>query len=164
MEFQVSTPLGIDVEKENQKKTKTLCKISLIIGIIGVIANILIGVIVFEEGEEPFWLEIELILSSVFVSLGLVIPIFLNITTKKSLATLHNVVNHYEFHDEYLIAKSYQGEEKIGEVKNYYREITKVRLTENYVFLNLGLRGAYPILRSAITQEQQEWLLQLKKK
>ncbi len=164
MEFQVSTPLNVDVEKESQKKIKKLCKISLIVGIIGLIAYILIGVIAFEEGEEPFWLEILLIASSVLFAIGLVMPIALNAATKKSLSTIHNVINQYEFYDEYVIVKSYRGEEKIAEAKNYYRELTKTRLTENFVYLHLGLRGAYPVARAALTEEQQAWLLALKKK
>ncbi len=58
MEFQVSTKLTPTVETESQKKIKLLCKISLIVGIIGLIAYIVVGVVAYEENEEPFWLEI----------------------------------------------------------------------------------------------------------
>ncbi len=94
-------------------------------------------------------------------AVGLVVPLTLKSITKKSLANIQDVVNEYDFHEEYVIVSSYRGEEKIAEVKNYYREITKTRLTENYVYLHLGLRGAYPVERSAITEEQQAWLLSL---
>ncbi len=163
MQFQVSTKLNADVETESQKKIKFFCKIAFIVGIIGLIAYVLIGVFAYEEGEEPRWLEIELILSSISFAIGLVIPITLRTMTKKSLANIHNVVNTYDFSDEYVLVTSKRGEEKIAEVKNYYREITKVRLTENYVYLHLGLRGAYPIARTALTEEQQAWLLALRK-
>ncbi len=164
MEFKVSTPLGANVEVESQKKIKLLCRIALIAGIIGLIVYILIGVIAYDEGEEPFWLEIELIISSLSFALGLVIPIALKAVTKKSLSNLQNVVNEYEFFEEYVVVKSYRGEEKIAEAKNYYTEITKIRQTESYVYLHLGIRGAYPVLRGAMTEERQAWLLGLKKK
>ncbi len=164
MEFTVRTALNPEVEMESQKRLKKLCKIALIVGIIGLIAYILISVIGFEEGEEPFWLEIVLLASSILFSIGLVIPITLNILTKKSLANIQNVENEYEFHEDYFVVVSRRGEEKIAEAKNYYSEITKIRLTDHYVYLHMGIRGAYPISRDRITEEEQTWLLSLKKK
>lgn len=164
MEIQVSTKLTADMEKESQKKIKLLFKIALIVGIIGLFAYVIIGVICFEEGEEPFWLEIELLISSLLFALGLVIPITLNVITKKSLKTVENMVNQYQFHEENFIVASYRGEEKIAEVKHYYHEITKVRLTEHYIYLHIGIRGAYPIALTQLTEEEKDWLLHLKKK
>ncbi len=164
MEFQVSTKLTPEIEIEGQKKIKKLCKIALIIGVLGLIAYILIAVIAYEENEEPFWLELMLWFFAVLFALGLIIPIVLKSVTKKSLSTISKVVNVYEFHEEYVIVKSYRMDEKIAEVKHYYSEITKIRQTENYVYLHLGLRGAYPITRSVLTEEQRSWLFSLKKK
>ncbi len=164
MEIQVSTKLTADMEKESQKKIKLLFKIALIVGIIGLFAYVIIGVVCFEEGEEPFWLEIELLISSLLFALGLVIPITLNVITKKSLKTVENMVNQYQFHEGNFIVASYREQEKIAEVKHYYHEITKVRLTENYIYLHIGIRGAYPIALMQLTEEEKDWLLHLKKK
>ncbi len=162
MHIEVSTKLTPQVELESQKKVKKLCRWSLIIGIIGMLINIIVSVACFEEGEEPFWLEVELYISCIFFALGLVIPITLKSMTKKSLANILNVVNYYVFEEEYVTVTSYRGEDKISEAKNYYTEFTKVKKTENYVYLHLGIRGAYPIEIAALTGEQLSWLLSLK--
>ncbi len=164
MDIQVSTQLTADVERESQKKIKLLCKIGLIVGIIGLLSYIIIGVTCFEEDEEPFWLEIILLASSVLFALGLVIPITLNVVTKKSLKAVGNMVNRFEFNEEYFTVSSYRGEEKMAEAKHYYREVTKTRETENYVYLHIGIRGAYPIEISRLTEEEKAWILDLKKK
>ncbi len=163
MQFDVETKLSVEVEKESQKKLRLLCKIAMIVGIIGLIANIMIGVIFFED-KEPFWMEVFLYVSSVLFAIGLVIPIFLQQMTKKSLPVIHGVVNVYHFEEESFTVISMRSEEKIAEVKHSYVEISKVRETENYLYLHLSMRGVYPIARSALTEEGRVWLLGLGKK
>ncbi len=162
MNIQVSTKLNMDVEKESQKKIKLLCKIALIVGIIGLIAYIIVSVAFFDEGEDPFWLEIILYTFSILFALGVVLPITMNAINKKAAKTIENVINYYEFSEENFTVISCRGEEKIAEVKHYYNEITKIRKTENYIYLHLGLRGAYPIEWKELTEEEIHWILLLK--
>ncbi len=164
MELEVSTALTSEVETESWKKWEILFRIAFIVGVVGLIAYIVIAVIAFGEEKEPLWLEIELWASALIFALGLVIPLTVKNMIKKSLVNIQGVTNRYQFYEDYLITTSYRGEEKIAEAKNYYSEITKIRLTEHYVYLHLGIRGAYPIARSALSKEQQSWLLSLKNK
>ena len=164
MKIEVSTKLIPQVEEENQKKTKRLCRLSLIVGIIGLLAFIIVNVVCLEEGEKSFWLEMLLLFAAMLFALGLVIPLALKIMTKKSMENLYNVVNRYVFEEEYLLVSSYRGEEKIAEAKHYYTEFSKIKKTQNYVYLCLGLRGAYPIEIAALTGEQLSRILSLKKK
>lgn len=164
MDIQVSTKITPYIEKENQKKIKLLCKIALILGIVGLIANIIIGVICFGEEEEPFWFELILMVFSMIFAIGLVVPIALNIISKKAMKTIENVVNQYAFRDDSFTVMSYRGEEKIAEAKHYYSELTKTRITEHYIYLDIGLRGSYPIEHINLTEEEKAWLLALKKK
>ncbi len=163
MQFQVSTTIESRIDEEMQKKTKRIYKILLCIGIIGIIANIVVAVALYSDKKEPFWLDVELYISALLFALGLVIPLTIKFLTKKLQKTTIGIVNVYEFFDDCLVTVSYRGEEKIAEVKNYFIEITKVLKTENFVFLHLGKRGAYPIEISALTEEQLAYVLNLKK-
>lgn len=164
MKIEVSTKLTSRVEKESQKKIKILSRISLIVGIIGLLAYIVIGVAFFEEGEEPEWLEVELYIAALLFALGVVLPITLKVMTKKAMANLENVSNSYVFEDDYLLVRSYRGEEQIAETKHYYKEFSKIKKTKNYLYLYMGIRGAYPIEISALTEEQLSWILSIKDK
>ncbi len=155
MQFEVSTALTKEVELDRQKKFKLGCWIALIVGIIGLFGYIVVAVVCFEENNEPFWLDILLWGSAALFAIGLIFLIAFGRVAKKMEGNIRNV---YSFDEEYVTVCSYRGEEKIGEAKNYYTEFTKVSKTENYLYLYMELRGAYPILLFELTEEQTNWL------
>ncbi len=152
MEIRVSTKLTAEMEKENQKKLKTGSFWAMIIGIIGLIAYIVVSVACFDEGEEPKWLEIFLYAFSVLFAIGLIFFLTTKNLIKKAVA--NGFTNEYLFTEEFATVTSYRGGEKVGEIKHYYNEFTKIRKTEYYLFLHLGVRGAYPIELCKINEEE----------
>ncbi len=156
MKIEVSTSLTQEVERENQKAMKTFGKIAFWIGILGCIAYIAVSVAFFEEGEEPMWLEVCLWVFAVVFAVGLLA--FLTAKKIVQKAAGNYFLNKYVFEDDFVTVTSYRGEEKLAEVKNYYSDFTKIRKTENYFFLCMGMKGAYPIQRSLLTEEESAWL------
>ncbi len=162
MQINVSTRLTQEVEIENQKRSKLVGLIAWIVGLIGCLIYIVVAVAFYGDGEDPLWLEILLWLSAGVFAVGLI----LHLTAKKTIkkAETNDFLNEYSFEDSFVTVISYRGEEKIAEVKNYYTEFTKIRKTEKYLFLCMGMRGAYPIERSLLTEEQTAWIYSIIKK
>lgn len=163
MHFQVSTKLTKEVDEEAGKKLKKWLKIAWIVGLIGIIVNLIISCTVYLDAEkDPLWLEIELYASAILFAFGLVLTLTVKSTEKKAQAYTMNAENRYEFFDDCVVTSSYRGEDKFAEVKNYFTEFTKIKKTEHYVLLHLGMRGAYPVEIAALTEEQLDWLLHIK--
>ena len=73
--------------------------------------------------------------------------------TKRNNEKTVNSVNEYEFYDEYFTIKSTQDGEELANVKAYYKAMLKVRESKNYIFIYPNKALAYPVAKTALSDE-----------
>lgn len=65
----------------------------------------------------------------------------INKTTKKTVAS--ELVNEYEFDNDFFTVTSYKHSEQVGTIKVFYKEIYKIKEKNNYIFLYINRVNAY---------------------
>ncbi len=162
MRIEASAKLTAEMERENQAKLRKGSLITMWIGIVGLIVQIIVSVFFIEEEKDPKWLEILLYVAAVLFACGLIFFLTAKKTVQKTAES--GFFNEYVFEDTFVTVISSRGGEKIGEVKTYYWEFTKIRRTENYLFFQMGVKGAYPIALSTLQREEINTLCETVKK
>ena len=142
------------MQKELNSKSKKINKTLMIIGAIGLLAYIVIGTIL---EEEVWWCEALLVFALPF-SFGLILLITINKQEKK--AVFSNQYNVYEFNDDFLNAETYSKGECTSKVKFYYKDIVRVKETDNYLFLFIQIKHAFPVLKSGFEAGEKEKLIE----
>ncbi len=151
------TELTASMQKELNQKAKTVFILLLVIGSIGLLAYIVFGT-VYEN--EPFWVKYFLA-SAIPFGIGLVFLITVN-KLQKSFKNA-DIYNVYEFFDAYFTVNTFENGENKASAKVYYKDISKITSTKNYIFLYLQSKQALPVLKSPLSPEEQQFLLHLNK-
>lgn len=142
-----SLEINQEVQTELNKSLKRNCIIALVIGIIGFVAYISISMFF-----EHFILEVLLWVFAFAFGFGLVFLITINKTNKKVVAS--KMVGEYELFEEFMTIDSIKDGEKISSAKVYYKDIIKIKETENYIFLYPNKQIAYPIPKNKLSAEE----------
>ena len=129
-----------NMQKELDKKIKLLGIVFFIVGLIGIIMYITIGTIM--ETEITI-LEYLLYVFAFCLVYGILI-IFL---TNKNLKNAKNLKaeNEYEFLEDSFTVSTIKNNEVIATEKVYYKDIFKLKETENYLFVYKNRLSAFPI-------------------
>lgn len=135
------------VQTELSKTAKRNSIISLVVGIIGLLAYIIISTF-----KEMFVLEILLWAFAVMFALGLVMLITINKLIKK--ASENKLICECEFDEEFMNVTAIKNEEQISYSKVYYKDLIKIKETENYVFLYPNKQMAYPVQKRDIPSNE----------
>ena len=143
------TPLTKEMQNELNAPISLASKILLIVG------AVLLGVYIFVGAcfeEELLVLEICLYVGAVFVGIGVGL-LFLVKRTKKN-ANLFDVINNYEFFEEYFTIESERNGEIFSTAKIYYKEIHKIKERKTYLFIYHTPATAFPVLKETLSNEE----------
>lgn len=135
------------LQNELNKNIKRNCKLAIIFGSIGLAVYIAISMFV-----ENFILEL---LSWIFIALtggGIGLLIVINKTNKK--ASERKLVGHYELFEDHMFVVSEKDGIQISTVTLFYKDIVKIKETENYIFLYADKQTAFPIQKNKLTPEE----------
>jgi len=143
-----------NVQKALNKKLWIASLVLLIVGAVGMVSYIIIGVAI---KNEPEWLDVLLYVFAFMFAFGLVFLITVN---KTNAAALKNDAKlNYMFFEDYVLVTSYKGNENVGTLKIYYKELAKVKETKEYIFLYQTKVTALPLLKSDLSEQEKETLL-----
>lgn len=145
--FKCSMVLDIKLQRELNERNWLISLISLIVGSIG------LGVyIVIATFYENYFLELMLWVCAFAFGYGLVFLILIKKINKK--AAQRNITISLEINEDLVIENDLKEGEVISTNKVYYKDLMKVRETENYLILYVNKASAVPILKSAFTPEE----------
>ena len=136
-----------ELQKEANKNSKRNAIIMLIIGAVGLVAYVIVSTFI-----EHYLLEILSWVSAFLLVFGIFLLVLIKNTNKKMVEK--KMVDEYELFEEYLTVDSYQNGEKIVSLKAYYKDLIKIRETENYIFLYPNKQSAYPVPKKQLTDEE----------
>lgn len=113
------------------------------------------GVFVWLASAIAFNYQLNLYFGLVFwlaLVIGIMYFVLIGVTKRNNEKTV-NSVNEYEFYDEYFTIKSTQDGEELANVKAYYKAMLKVRESKNYIFIYPNKALAYPVAKTALSEE-----------
>ena len=141
----VKTKLDEKMQKELVHPALIIELITMIIGIIGLLAYVII-----KTSVENANVEYLLIFSIPFV-FGLVFYL----TVKKQLKKIKNntKLNIYEFYEDFMNIKTMDNGEDVGTAKIYYKDLVKKKESKNYFFLFINNLNAFPIAKYELTED-----------
>lgn len=142
----VKTKLDEKMQKELVRPALIIDLITMIIGIIGLSAYIIIKIFVENSNVEY------LLIFSIPFAFGLVFYL----TVKKQLKKIKNNIklNIYEFYEDFMNIKTMDNGEDVGSVKIYYKDLVKKRESRNYFFLFINNVNAFPIAKCELTENE----------
>ncbi len=141
-----SIEINESLQKELNKSLKRNCKLAMIIGIIGLAFYIAITMFV-----EHFILEV---LSWVFIALaggGIGLLIVIKTTNKK--ASERKLIGHYELFEDHMFVVTEKEGIQISSIKLFYKDVVKIKETENFIFLYADKQTAFPIQKNKLSPE-----------
>lgn len=146
--FKTATVINSEVQKEISKKAYIIWLTALIVGIIGLVAYIVLGIIF------PNVSELDLLL---FFSMPFGFGLVFVLTIKKQIKSVQtlNQVNTYEFFEDHVVVSTVRNMEVVGSVKIYYKDLTKSKETEKYFLLYLNNVSVLPIKKDGLKKEEQ---------
>lgn len=146
--FKTATVINSEVQKEISKKAYIIWLTALIVGIIGLVAYIVLGIIF------PNVSELDLLL---FFSMPFGFGLVFVLTIKKQIKSVQtlNQVNTYEFFEDHVVVSTVRNMEVVGSVKIYYKDLTKSKETEKYFLLYLNNVSVLPIKKDGLKPEEQ---------
>lgn len=136
------------VQDELNKNIQIVSIICLIVGVIGLIAYIVLGAII---ESEPFWIEFFLAFSAPF-AFGLVMLV-INANNKKKVEKAV-IEDAFDFQEEFMMVESSKNGEVVSNLKFYYKEIIKVKETNNYLFLYPNKASAFAIPKHDLSEDE----------
>ena len=101
---------------------------------------------------EWLWLDFVLWIGAILFAWGLTMFITVNKVNKKS--TSRNLIDEIEFNEEYFEEKIMKNNEVIATNKRYYKDLIKIKETENYIFLYSSRASATPVYKKAFSPEE----------
>ncbi len=160
--IKVNTDLDKSMQKELSGTAFKLSVAFIIVGAIGVAAFLIMEIAsIFIDALKDEEYFIYLILFAVFLGAGIGLLAVLK-TAYKNVTSLVKV-NCYEFYSDCFTVDQAMNGEIVAHAKLYYNQITKSKESKNYLFIYVGAAGAYPVLKSALTEAELNTLKSLSK-
>lgn len=141
-----SVKIDQNLQRELNEKAWIYSLISLIVGAIGLMAYIIVGAFF-----EAFWLEVLLWFFAFAFGVGLTIFVSINKVNKN--ASAKNMTDNIELQENFLIEETVVNNEVVSTNKVYYKDILKIKETENYLFLYVNKTNAVPIPKKEFAGE-----------
>lgn len=157
--IETNTKLDLKMQKALNLKLFIASIVLLIIGIVG-----LLGYLILSIGfrMDTIWLDILLWVFSISFGYGLIW--MLSVIRTNSAVADEQKENNYMFFEDYVLITTYFKGENIGSIKLYYKEIKKIKQTNDYIFLYRSFRIVYPVSKQNLNQQDCETVLSLIKK
>ena len=143
-----SVEINEKVQTELNATIKRNSIIFIVIGAILISINIILSVCVGNN----YWFDVILWIGALLFAFGLIYLLTVN-KLKKQVAKDNSICN-YEFEEEYMNIATSKNGEVVSNVKFYYKDIVKIKESENYWFLYPNKTAAYPIEKSKLTPEE----------
>lgn len=144
--FTVKTDINKEIQKELSRPLFIVGIVTLVLGIFGIVAYIVLGTI-FDNPE----IEYMLFFSLPF-SFGLVLLITINKLCKN--ADKIPQYNQYTFEEQYFMVTTYRRGENVGTVKLYYKDLVKSRESKNYIFMYLNKYSAVAVAKDQLNSDE----------
>lgn len=141
------------LQDELNAKTARNGKIFTIAG--GVLMFLYVVFYVFFDNLK-FLYTLCLALGGILLCAGLIV-VFSIKNVKKSIKG-KNFSLSYEFSDDFMNITTLNNEDIVGTNKVYYKDLTQMKITSNYIFLYVNKFQAHPILKSDLSKEELEQL------
>lgn len=145
--FKCSVKIDEKLQREINEKSWLINLIVLIIGSIGLGVYIIVGAFV-----EYAWMDILLWVFAIMFGFGLVMVISIRKINKKSAE--NNLTNEIELEEDCVSLSTIKNNEIIGTLKVYYKDLIKVRETENYLVLYINKQSAIPVPKKEFKPEE----------
>jgi len=136
-----------NVQRELNDQMWVVSLISLIVGSVGLASYIVISVFV-----ESVWLELLLWPMAFAFGVGLTLLISIKKINKKSVQ--NNLIDNLEIEEDYVVSTTMKNGEIISTLKTYYKDLLKVKETENFLFLYINKASAVPIPKQSFSPEE----------
>ena len=136
------------LQKELNESIWIKSLIALIVGAVGLAIYIVVGVFV---EDNLFW-DIFLWVMAILFGYGLTMLVTIKKTNKKSV--LNNFTDDIELFEDRVEETIKKGDDIISTTKHYYKDLFKIRETENYLFLYPNKMGAVPVPKKAFSPEE----------
>lgn len=144
--FTAKTDINKEIQKELSRPLYIMSIVTLVIGIVGMVAYVVLGTIF----DNP---EIEYMLAFSFpFAFGFVLLITINKLCKN--ADKIPQYNQYTFEEEYFMVTTYRRGENVGTVKLYYKDLAKSRESKNYIFMYLNKYSAVAVAKDQLSCDE----------
>lgn len=144
--FKCSVKIDENLQKEINQKMWVTSLILTIVGSIGLCVYIILGTFF-----ENIFLELFLWCVAFMFGFGLVFLITINKTNKKASGL--NITDEFEINEEFVNLTTMKNNGVISTAKIYYKDIIKIRETENYLVLYLNKASALTIPKKSFSEE-----------
>lgn len=146
----IATKMDAEMVAESCAELKKLSIVMMIVGAVGLVFYVLSGVIeVF--AKFGFLLDVILWLSAFLLVFGIT---FFGSGKRLNKQLLNkNLVNVYDFYDDYFMEESLDNGEVVGTVKHFYKDVYKVTQSQNYLFVYINKVNFLPVHVAGITEE-----------
>lgn len=145
--MQCSVEITGEIQKELTRKHRKFSISIFVLGLLGIFAYFAIKMF-FDE----FWVEVVFFVSMVLLVLGILM--YAGYATSKSKVKGANVFNHYEFSATSLTITHQRNEDIATTVKVLYKNIKKVKDSENYLFIYVSRKAVLPVPKKNMTPEE----------
>lgn len=142
-----SVKIDDKLQKELNQKMKNRFMIAFIVSLVGLVAYVAVSMFV-----EYKWLDVLLWVFAIIFGYSLVMIITINKINKKTAG--NNLSSQLEINEDFMIIISFKNNIQFATTKIFYKEIIKVKETENYLFLYPDKSQAFPIPKSEFTSEE----------
>ena len=149
--------LNEQVQKELNKQLNTISKIVIIVS--AVLLAIYIAVSVFVEN---IFVELIFYIALAGIGFGVFILVYTSMLKKQTLK--QNIINEIEFFNDFFEVTSYKEGVQIGLSKIFYKDLKKIKNTENYIFLYTNNLQAFPISKKDINMAEITNIIKIQQK
>lgn len=149
-------------QKRFQHKIHATLIAAVVIGAVFTLAYIVLATLNGETLGGSFFAVSETLLYVLLlcgaVPLGGGISLLFVLRKNVAYAKRTDAENHYRFFADHVLVAVTQNGEPMGQVKCYYKSFAKVRENRNYFLLYPTSSTVYPVLKSALPEEEREKL------
>lgn len=145
--FKCLVKIDEKLQREINEKSWLINLILTIVGSIGLGVYIVVGAFV-----DYAWMDIILWVFAIIFGYGLVMIITIRKINKKSAS--NNFTNEIELSEDSVSLSTLKNDEIIGTLKTYYKDLVKIRETENYLVLHINKQSAIPVPKKEFKPEE----------
>lgn len=142
-----SVKIDEKLQKELNEQTWLNGLIFTIIGAIGLGLYFVVGAFI-----DNVFIDMLVWVFSFLLVYGIMFLVLVRRINKKSISS--NMTDDIELFEEYLIESTRKNDEVVSTSKFYYKDLFKIRETENYLFLYPNKVSAVPIPKKAFSPEE----------
>ena len=139
--------INLKIQKELNYSMWIKGVVFTIIGSLGMLSYIAITMFI-----ENVWMEVFLWVMAFIFAIGLIYLISIKKTNKQVLQA--NIKSEIDIQEEFVTFSSIKNNEIVSTNKCYYKDLIKIKETDNYLFLYINKFSAIPIPRNSFSAEE----------